>query len=295
MNTSLQFQRVAGVWHAFVWDAVRIDVRLSIHIASRRSLRGLTNSTIDDLVPRDRTMVRLLAWDGILGDMGTHPPIERPREARTELDHRIRPGNAPARPHPSARILLLSDRSQGPQRTNQEGADAVGCCTTTVRTVRRRCRSGRWEAALSDTGWSGAPPTCTGDGDATVGMVACREPPAGAARRTVRLLADTMGNLPAVDAMSHGTVGAIRKHTTSRRGAYRPGAFARRLGWMVPRWTTGELALSALMPPRARSDAWMQPAQRCMTFPAGGCCLSSRVSRDGRTTHTNGMEVPIAC
>ena len=50
INTSLQFQRVAGVWNAFVWDAVSIDFRLSIHIASRRSLRGLTKSTIDDLV-----------------------------------------------------------------------------------------------------------------------------------------------------------------------------------------------------------------------------------------------------
>ena len=50
INTSLQFQRVAGVWNAFVWDAASIDFRLSIHIASRRSLRGLTKSTIDDLV-----------------------------------------------------------------------------------------------------------------------------------------------------------------------------------------------------------------------------------------------------
>jgi len=50
INTSLQFQRVAGVWNAFVWDAASIDFRLSIHIASRRSLRGLTKSTIDDPV-----------------------------------------------------------------------------------------------------------------------------------------------------------------------------------------------------------------------------------------------------
>jgi len=50
INTSLQFQRVAGFWNAFVWNAASIDFRLSIHIASRRSLRGLTKSTIDDLV-----------------------------------------------------------------------------------------------------------------------------------------------------------------------------------------------------------------------------------------------------
>jgi len=52
INTSLQFQRVTGVWNAFVWDAPSIDFRLVIHIASRRSLSGLTKCTIDDLVLR---------------------------------------------------------------------------------------------------------------------------------------------------------------------------------------------------------------------------------------------------
>ncbi|WP_028458735.1 hypothetical protein [Chloroflexus sp. Y-396-1] len=50
INTSLQFQRVAGVWNAFVWNAASLDFRLAIHIASRRSLPGLTKYTIDDLV-----------------------------------------------------------------------------------------------------------------------------------------------------------------------------------------------------------------------------------------------------
>jgi len=226
--------------------------------------------------------------------MGNHTPIERTREERTELEQRIRTGNAPARTHPRARILLLSDRSQGQKRTDQEGADAVLCRKSTVRTVRRRVLSGGLQAALSDTGWPGAPPKFTGEGDAKVVMFACSEPPEGAARGTVRLLADTMVELPSVDSMSHGTVGEILKHTKSRRGAYRPGALARRLGRMVPRWTTVEMSISAPMPPRARSDAWMKPAQSCMTFPAGGC-RSSRGSRDGRTTHTNGMGVPIAC
>jgi len=74
------------------------------------------------------------------------------------------------------------------------------------------------QAALSDKGWPGAPPQFTGEGEATLGMFACSEPPAGAARWTVRLLADTMVDLHAVDSMSHVTVGEILKHTTSRRG-----------------------------------------------------------------------------
>jgi hypothetical protein len=144
--------------------------------------------------------------------MGKHTPIERTREERTELEQLIRTGNAPARTHPRARILLLSDRSQGQKRTDQEGADAVLCRKSTVRTVRRRVLSGGLQAALSDTGWPGAPPKFTGEGDAKVVMFACSEPPAGAARGTVRLLADKMVDLPYVDSMSHGTVGEILKN-----------------------------------------------------------------------------------
>jgi len=143
--------------------------------------------------------------------MGKHTPIERTREERTELEKRIRTGNAPARTHPRARILLLSDRSQGQQRTDQEVADAVLCSRRTVMNVRRRFLSGGLQAALSDKGWPGAPPKFTGEGDAKVVMFACSEPPAGAARWTVRLLADKMVELHSVDSMSHVTVGEILK------------------------------------------------------------------------------------
>jgi putative transposase len=155
--------------------------------------------------------LRFLAWDGILCDMGNHTHIELPSEERTELEQLIRTGNAPARTHTRARILLLSDRSQGQKRTDQEGADAVLCRKSTVRNVRRRFRSGGLQAALSDTGWPGAPPTFTGDVEAKLVMFACSEPPEGAARWTVRWLADKMVDLHSVDSMSHVTVGEILK------------------------------------------------------------------------------------
>jgi hypothetical protein len=90
--------------------------------------------------------LRFLAWDGILCDMGKHTHIELTSEERTELEKLIRTGNAPARTHTRARILLLSDRSQGQKRTDQEVADAVLCCKNTVRNVRRRFLSG-WTKA----------------------------------------------------------------------------------------------------------------------------------------------------
>ena len=77
--------------------------------------------------------------------------------------------------------------------------------------VRRRFPSGGLQAAPDDQGWPGAPPTFTGDVDAKVMMVACSDPPAGAARGTLRLLADTMVELGSVDSIRHGTVGELLK------------------------------------------------------------------------------------
>jgi hypothetical protein len=143
--------------------------------------------------------------------MGKHTHIELTSEERTELEQLIRTGNAPARTHTRARILLLSDRSQGQKRTDQEVADAVLCSRRTVMNVRRRFLSGGLQAALYDKGWPGAPPKFTGEVEAKLTMLACSEPPAGAARWTLRLLADKMVELHSVDSMSHVTVGEILK------------------------------------------------------------------------------------
>jgi len=150
--------------------------------------------------------------------MGKHTHIELTSEERTELEKLIRTGNAPARTHTRARLLLLSDCSQGQKPTDQDVADAVLCRKRTVRKVRRRFLSGGLQAALSDTGWPGAPPKFTGEVEATLGMFACSEPPAGAARWTLRLLADKMVERHSVDSMSHVTVGEILKKTKASRG-----------------------------------------------------------------------------
>jgi len=54
--------------------------------------------------------------------------------------------------------------------------------------------------------------------EAKVTMVACSDPPAGAARWTLRLLADKMVELGYVDSISHGTVGELLKKTKSNPG-----------------------------------------------------------------------------
>jgi len=151
--------------------------------------------------------------------MGKHTHIELTEEQRAELEQLIRTGNAPARTNTRARILLLSDRSQGQKRTDQEVADAVLCSKSTVANVRRRFLSGGLSSALYDKGWPGAKPKFDGEVEAKLTMLACSDPPEGAARWTLRLLADRMIELGYVDYISHVTVGELLKKTHSSRGA----------------------------------------------------------------------------
>jgi hypothetical protein len=167
--------------------------------------------------------LRFLAWDGILCDMGKHTHIELTSEERTELEKLIRTGNAPARTHTRARILLLSDRSQGQKRTDQEVADAVCvqkhgamCDDVFFRVDCRRAadKAGRVRHKVHRGSRS------------QVGL-SLSEPPEGAARWTLRLLADKMVELHYVDSMSHVTVGEILK-----KNEIKP--------WRVKSWCIGK-------------------------------------------------------
>ena len=151
--------------------------------------------------------------------MGKHLLVELTKEQRAELEQLIHAGNAPARKQTRARILLLSDRSHGQKRTDQEVADAVLCSTSTVRSIRRHFVAGGLPAALNDKGWPGAPPKFTGEIEAKLTLLACSAPPEGAARWTLRLLADRMIELEYVDYISHVTVRELLKKTGLSLGA----------------------------------------------------------------------------
>jgi putative transposase len=150
--------------------------------------------------------------------MGKHTQIELDADERRELEQLIHAGNAPARKQTRARILLLSDRSQGQKRTDQEVADAALCSLSTVRSIRRRYVEGGLPRALNDKGWPGAQPKLTGEVEAKLIMLACSEPPQGHARWTLRLLADQMVELGYVDDVSHVSVRDWLKKTNLSLG-----------------------------------------------------------------------------
>lgn len=150
--------------------------------------------------------------------MGKHRYIHLDEEERILLRQLIRKGESPARVQTRARILLLSDRSQGDKRSLAEVAESVMCSVGTVRNIKRNYFAGGVEAALYEKPRPGATPVFTGDVEAQLTMLACSEPPEGHARWSLRLLADRMVELEYVEEISHVTVGKILKKTHCNRG-----------------------------------------------------------------------------
>lgn len=153
--------------------------------------------------------------------MGKHTQIELKPDERTDLEHLIHRGNESARKLSRARILLLSDRSQGQRRSDQAVAEAVWCSQSTVGNIRRRYLAGGLKRALQDKGWPGAKPKLTGEVEARLTMLACSEPPQGYARWSLRLLAERLVELACVEAVSHVSVGEWLKKPSEQK--YRTG------------------------------------------------------------------------
>ena len=150
--------------------------------------------------------------------MSKHTYVDLTTEQRDVLEQLIHSGNAPARTQTRARILLLADRSQGPQRADQEIAVALLCHKGTVRNVRHRFQRDGLQAALHDKPRPGQKPKITGEIEAQLTVLACSDPPAGHARWTLRLLADKMIELGHIEYVSHVTIGEVLKKTHSSHG-----------------------------------------------------------------------------
>jgi transposase len=136
--------------------------------------------------------------------MSKHRHVELTDEQRQQLHDLIRRGSDKARTITRARILLLTDRSQGEHRTDEQVASAVLCSKGTVIGIRHRFLAEGLEAALTEKPRPGASlrPKITGEVEATLISLTCSEPPEGHARWTLQLLADRLVELQAVDSIS---------------------------------------------------------------------------------------------
>jgi transposase len=150
--------------------------------------------------------------------MSSHVTISLSAQEREHLDNLIRKGNAPARVQTRARILLLSDQSQGQHRTEQQIADALLCSPSTVGNVRRRFAAQGLEAALVEKPRPGQRPKITGDIEAQLTLLACSDAPKGHERWTVRLLANKLVEMGCLDSISHVAVYERLKKTNLNPG-----------------------------------------------------------------------------
>ena len=139
-------------------------------------------------------------------------------QQRAELIQLTRSGTSGARTLTRARVLLLADRSQGERRTNKAVASATGLHYVTVGQLLHRFMAEGMQATLQDRPRPGQTPKITGDIEARLVTLACSDPPEGAARWTLRLLADRIVALGYLDSLSHVAVGARLKKTRSSPG-----------------------------------------------------------------------------
>lgn len=136
------------------------------------------------------------------------------------LDGLITSGNAPARTQTKARILLMTDRSQGKHKKDADIAESLMVSRSNIVDVRARYVHEGMHSALYDKPRPGAAPKITGDVEARLTVLACSNPPEGYRRWTLRLLADKLVELKIVDSISHVAVGERLKKMISSPGKF---------------------------------------------------------------------------
>ena len=134
--------------------------------------------------------------------------VELTADERTELQGLISKGKAAAHKLLHARILLKTDRGpQGPAWKNEDIAQALDIHVRTVERVRKRFVRESLEAALNRKKQTNQHLVkVDGDMEASLIALACSKPPEGAARWTMRMLADRLVELQVVGSFSYETV-----------------------------------------------------------------------------------------
>lgn len=126
-----------------------------------------------------------------------------------QLRQQVRQGRTSARAITRARILLLSDE----QVPDEEICHQLDVERGTVYRVRRNYYAGGLTQALQEKGRSGAPAKIDGRVEAALSMLACSDPPAGASRWTLQLLADKLVALEVIETLSLESVRTALKKT----------------------------------------------------------------------------------
>jgi hypothetical protein len=111
-----------------------------------------------------------------------------------------------------AQILLKTD-ADGPAWSDVRTAEAFNCRVQTIEQLRKRLVTEGVAWALEGKKRQEPPTPCKLDGEAEAQLIALRlgKPPSGYGHWTLHLLADAMGRLDIVDAISYETVRKVLK------------------------------------------------------------------------------------
>ena len=140
---------------------------------------------------------------------------------RDALKALIASGTSASRKLTRARILLKADAGAlGPAYTDKQIREALEVSLPTIERTRRTFALEGLQAALTPKERSGAgmPKKFDGQTEAHLIALVCSVPPEGAARWTLRLLAEKMVELRHVSSVSHETIRRVLKKTNLSLG-----------------------------------------------------------------------------
>jgi len=153
--------------------------------------------------------------------------VKLTNEERIELNKILSNGNAAAKKHKIAQILLRADfSSEGSCYTDGEICDEIEVSTKTVTRLRKKFIEGGLKKVFEKK----FTPRYSrrkfdGEGEAKLIAICCGEAPQGHARWTLRLLADKAVALEIVDSVSHEAIRETLKKTNLSLGKKRNGVF----------------------------------------------------------------------
>lgn len=141
--------------------------------------------------------------------------VELTEEERSYLKKNTRTGKWGVRKVKRGLILLKADAGV----EENEIAEEVGCCVSTVRNIKLRFAKGERLKTVEEKDRAGRPRTIDGEVEAKMIAIACSEAPEGRKDWTLRLIADKLVVLvDELESLSFTTVGKALKKTNLNRG-----------------------------------------------------------------------------
>ena len=191
-------------------------------------------------------------------------PVKLNEKQRRWLETMLHMSSTPAKYYLVARVLLMSDQSQGePSATDVQIAEILSISRRTVIRIKQRFVQENLEVALTGSFPRERPERrcLDGKGEAQLIHLACSQAPDGRQRWTLELLADRMVRLGYVEHISLETVRTTLKKRGSCPGSKNPGVSPRKpMGSLSITWKTCWRSIANPTTRRCPGSAWMRIA-----------------------------------